>query len=134
MKMEVKHLGGLKFEVQARDQTFTVDLPADSGGTNQGPTPPELFCASLATCSGVYIADYCERVGLPYQGMKISVEWALLDKPKRISAVAIKVDMPENLPEPRRKAVYRAAEQCMVRNSIVNPVETILGITYPDER
>jgi len=133
MRMEVTHAGGLRFEVRVRDQRFTVDVPEDIGGSNRGPTPTELFCASLATCAGVYIAAYCASAGLPYEGFSISADWEVLEHPKRIATVNLKVDMPAPLPADRQKAVFRAAHQCLLHRSIANAVQIDLEIRYPEE-
>lgn len=131
MSMDVTHTGGLQFEVKVRDHRFTMDTPEHIGGSNQAPTPTEMFCASLAACAGLYLADYCARAGLPHEGFTAGVDWEVGDKPKRIRTLSIKVEMPHPLPEARQKAVYRAAHQCLLHRTVGDVLDISLEIEYP---
>src|SRR6266508_5013874 len=52
------HLHGDAYEIQIRGHRLTVDQPVEAGGANLGPTPTELFAASLAACVGVYAGRF----------------------------------------------------------------------------
>lgn len=48
--LSVAHQAGDRFELQVRGHRLLCDQPPGRGGTDQGPTPTELFVASLAAC------------------------------------------------------------------------------------
>lgn len=47
MEVRVEHLGGVQFEITARQHRIVSDQPAENGGFDEGMTPPELLLASL---------------------------------------------------------------------------------------
>lgn len=66
-----------KLAVSARDFTFFIDEPADSGGTDTGPNPPEYALASLAGCMNIVIQMIAKERGLEVRGLKLTVKGAL---------------------------------------------------------
>lgn len=117
MSMKVKHLSGLKFSAKVRNHEIISDQPSPTG-EDSGPTPPELFISSLATCIGVYVVDYCKRAGLPYEGLTMDAGWEKATNPGRIGRIEIKVNLPGKVSEEREKAILRVAEHCTVHNTI----------------
>ncbi len=49
-RVDLKRIDHLKFEARKRDFVFTVDEPAERGGTDQGPNPLAYFMAGAASC------------------------------------------------------------------------------------
>ncbi len=47
--IEVRHRGGDRFMVGIRGHELTVDQPIRDGGSDEGPTPTELFVAGLSS-------------------------------------------------------------------------------------
>ena len=43
-------IGGDAYTISVRGHVLRVDQPTDAGGGDTGPTPTELFVASLAAC------------------------------------------------------------------------------------
>jgi len=62
MEVIVEHLGGVQFEIKARQHRIACDQPAENGGFDEGMTPPELLLASLGSCAGFYAAQYLKKV------------------------------------------------------------------------
>jgi uncharacterized OsmC-like protein len=42
----------MSFETTLGNHRLLIDVPASMGGKDRGPTPPELFVASLGSCGG----------------------------------------------------------------------------------
>lgn len=116
--MLVKYEGGLKFTAEARGHKIAVDQPEAAGGADQGMTPPELLAASLGSCIGVYIVEYCHRARINCEGMTIDVAWEKASDPARIGRMRAIVDIPEGIPETRRSAVRRVAEKCLIHQTL----------------
>ena len=80
-QMDIEYKGGFEFVARSRDHILTIDLPAESKGSDRGMTPPELLVASLASCVGMYALFYCHAQEVPTEGMKIVASYE--DAPER---------------------------------------------------
>jgi uncharacterized OsmC-like protein len=115
----LKHQKGLCFSVQVRGHRFLVDMPKDSKGLDQGPSPADLLAASLGACMGMHMALYSQTAGLSCEGMEMNLVYNLTEEQgrKRIQTVTIDVSLPGD-PGNRRDALLRAAQNCIVRNTL----------------
>ena len=127
MAIEVRHEGSDRFEIEIRGHRLVVDQP-DTGDV--GPTPTELFVASLASCAAFYAGRFLSRHGIVPEGLGVSCAFEMAeDRPARVSAIDLRVALPPGFPaelEPRLRAVV---ERCTVHNSIVAPPTVSLELT-----
>ena len=121
MEMKIAYRGGKKFLVACRGHQLIVDQPAEKEGHDEGMTPPEIFVASIATCMGVYVANYCKNVGLNPNDMLISVQWEQATNPARIGSIRVEIKLPKMESREREDAILKVAEHCLVHNSILQP-------------
>ncbi|WP_405653212.1 OsmC family protein [Streptomyces sp. NBC_00019] len=70
-RLEVTHVANRAFAVFVRDHELTVDQPVEAGGDNDGPTPVELFVASLASCVASGAARFLQLLGQPYPHLRV---------------------------------------------------------------
>jgi putative redox protein len=126
----IKHEGGLCFSVQVRGHRFLADMPKDSQGEDRGPSPADLLTAALGACMGMHMVLYCQTAGINSQGMEMSVVYNLVEEKghRRISVVTGDVTLLQD-PGPRKAALLRASENCIIRNTLVNPPKIDLEIT-----
>lgn len=118
-EIRAEHLAGDAFELVIRDHIVTVDQPRASGGGDLGPTPTELFVASLAGCVGFYAERYLRRHDLPDGGLSVRGAFAMSDdRPDRVASVELEVRLPVGIPKERLVALSRVVEHCTVHNSI----------------
>jgi uncharacterized OsmC-like protein len=118
-EIRAEHLSGDAFELVIRDHVVTVDQPRDAGGGDRGPTPTELFVASLAGCVGFYAERYLRRHDLPEDGLSVLGSFAMSDdRPARVVSVELEVRVPAGIPKERLAALGRVVEHCTVHNSI----------------
>jgi putative redox protein len=115
----LKHEKGLCFSVQVRGHRFLVDMPKESKGEDRGPSPADLLAASLGACMGMHLALYCRTAGLSCEGMEINLVYNLVEEQgrKRIQTATIDVSLPQD-PGERSAALLRAAQNCIVRNTL----------------
>ena len=115
----LKHEKDLCFSVQVRGHKFLMDMPRESKGQDQGPSPADLLAASLGACMGMHMALYSETAGLSCEGMEMNLVYNLVEEQgrKRIQTVTIDVVMPQD-PGERTAALLRAAQNCIVRNTL----------------
>lgn len=110
MQARTRYLGGRRFDTEVGRHTFTTDH------TGAGPTPPDLFVASLAACIAIYVTGYCERVGIDVTGLAVDLE-ASKDQ-HRMSGFSVRVRLPNATLGTRAAALQRVAEACLVHETI----------------
>ncbi|HVO99278.1 MAG TPA: OsmC family protein [Bryobacteraceae bacterium] len=118
MEVLAEYLGAAKFEVAARGHKLICDQPIDSGGTDEGMSPPELMLASLATCAAYYAAQYLSTRKLPVDGLNVRVTAEKGGQPARLTSFQIHVCTPQ-LEERHRIGVVRAVKTCLVHNTLL---------------
>ena len=118
-----------EFAVLIRDNLVHVDQPIEAGGGDAGPTPTELFVASLAACAAFYARRYLARHGLPADGLEVTATYTMSDRPpSRVTGIEVHIRPPSTISEHRRKALLAVAEHCTVHNSIVRTPEIRIDI------
>jgi uncharacterized OsmC-like protein len=123
-RAEIKYIGGKKFSAQNRTHTVIIDQPEDSGGQDNGPTPPELFIDSLGSCIGVYVLAFCKNTGVNPDGMKIILDWEkATDKPARIKKINARIELPKADVGARKAALLKVAESCLIHETIKHQPE-----------
>ncbi|GAA1131247.1 OsmC family protein [Nocardioides aquiterrae] len=126
--LHVEHLGDDRFEIVVRGHRVLVDQPLEAHGGDRGPTPTELFVASLASCVAFYARRYLRRHGLPEQGLAVSTDYAMASGPARVGSLRIRIDLPDGVPEERRAALLGFASHCTVHNSITREPEIVVEL------
>src|SRR6202158_6457763 len=99
MNVIVEHLGGVQFEIKARQHRMACDQPAENGGFDEGITPPELLLASLGSCVGFYAAQYLRKHKLATEGTRVRVTAEKLKDPARIDNFHIEIETASPLAE-----------------------------------
>lgn len=119
MELTVSYLGDLKLQAEVRGHQVLCDQPRDAGGTDQGMTPAELFLVSIAACAGHYAAYYLKTRNLPAAGLKVHLSCEKQAQPARLDQFVIRIVNPAPLSEKDTEGVKRAAEKCLVKNTIM---------------
>ncbi len=129
MQVTVEHLGAVQFQIKTRTHTVVSDQPADSGGFDEGMTPPELLLASLGSCAGYYAAQYLRKHKLATEGTRIRVSCEKVKDPRaRLDNFVIEVDTPVELTSDQRHGVEDAIEHCLVHNTLLRAPKISLKV------
>lgn len=132
-EIRAEHLTEDTFVLGIRGHRVVVDQPKDAGGDDLGPTPTELFVASLAGCVGFYAERYLRRHGLPDEGLCVKGSFTMAeDKPPRVASVALRVIPPAPIPAERMVALQRVVEHCTVHNSLHFEPDVSITVLEPD--
>lgn len=127
--VDVGHIDGDAYEIRVRGHRVRVDQPLDAGGADTGPTPTELFVASLAACVAFYAGRYLARHGFDRAGLTVRSEYEMAaDRPARVGAIRIWVSPPAGFPADRLPALAAVASHCTVHNSLTDAPEITIGI------
>jgi putative redox protein len=121
LKIAVDFPGGRRVDARLRGHTVPTDQPLESGGTNEAPSPSELFFVSLATCAGYYALRFCESRDLSMAGLGVELEVERPGGHGPIELVRMRVTLPEGFPERYRAPLLRAVDQCSVKKFVLTP-------------
>ena len=86
MGISVDWASGDSFVIDVRAHFLTVDQPYADGGQDLGPTPTELFVASLAGCVGFYAERFLRRHGIAPDGLRVECDFEMASGPRGSSA------------------------------------------------
>lgn len=64
---------GLVQEIAVGSHLLRSDEPVDLGGTDAGPTPYDLLCAALGSCTSMTLAMYARRKGWPLERVEVRI-------------------------------------------------------------
>ena len=117
-KIRTEYRGEMLFESTVDGQPLTVDVPAAMGGSGRGPTPLELFIASLGSCVAALVANYCHNIEIDTGGLSVDVSYSKADDPTRLAAVRVDVNLPYGDLRGREQSLLRVAEHCPVGKTI----------------
>ena len=122
-----------------RGHKVVVDQPKETGGTDTGPTPLELFFFSLAGCIGSVGRISAMQKRLPLRSLRITVEGELdvdgvLGKPidGRIGfeGITVKVQVDGDMtPEEKESFVQELDSRCPISENLLNatPLRVVLA-------
>ena len=117
MEMKITLAGGKRVEADYFGLKIATDQPVQAGGEGLAPSPFNLFLASIGTCAGIFVAGFCQKRGLPTEGIRI-VERLHHAEDGSLSGVDLDIEVPAAFPEKYRDALVRVADQCSVKRAI----------------
>jgi len=127
--MDVRFVAGEAYEATVRGHRVLFDQPTDHGDTDGGPTPTELFVASLAACVAFYAGRYLTRHGYSRDGLAVSAGYEMAsDRPARVGNIRLTVRVPADLPSQRWAALRAVVSHCTVHNSLASPPSVTIDL------
>ena len=118
----VEHTTGTKYVATVRGHEVRVDQPLAGGGTDEAPTPVELFVVSLATCVAYFAGQYLERHGVSRAGLAVHAEYRKTDRPPaRVASINLRLIVPAGLPVGLGKRLHAVVSHCTVHNTLREP-------------
>ncbi|MDP9281895.1 MAG: OsmC family protein [Chloroflexota bacterium] len=117
-RIELVHEGGTRFRADIRGHRVIFDQPPESGGEDRGPTPTEMFVASLAGCVGYHAERFLERHGKSTDGLGVHATFVMGERPARVVSVDLAVVVPPGLEDALRAPLLAVVEHCTVSTSI----------------
>lgn len=128
MEIQVEHLGGVQFEIKARQHTIASDQPVENGGFDEGMTPPELLLASVGSCVGFYAAQYLRKHKLATEGMIIRVTADKAADPARLDNFRIALEIPGEMSQRDLEGIEEAARHCLIHNTLLHPPKISIDV------
>jgi ribosomal protein S12 methylthiotransferase accessory factor len=123
--------GGKRVDTQIGPHVIRTDQPAANGGEDTAPAPFGLFLAAIGTCAGIYVAGFCQKRGLPTEGIRLRQRNHFHAESGVLARVELDIEVPPSFPDKYRDALVRVADQCAVKKAIqaqpVFEVKTVVG-------
>ena len=116
MDMIIEFPGGSR--VDAHFGPFVVQT--DQLPDVTAPTPFALFLASIGTCAGYYVQEFCRKRLISTDGLRI-IERTHAGPNGMIERISLEIELPADFPEKYRESVMRAAELCTVKKHLEHP-------------
>jgi putative redox protein len=130
-EMTVTFPGGKRVDTRIGAHVIRTDQPVSNGGEDSAPSPFNLFLAAIGTCAGIYVAGFCQKRGIPTEGVSIRQRNHVDSETGVLARVELDIQVPATFPERYREALVRVAEQCAVKKAIqaqpVFEVRTVLS-------
>ena len=130
MDIAVRYAGGRRVEARVKDHVIVADQPVLQGGEGSAPSPFDLFLASIATCAGFYVYDFCIHRDIPVDDMGLIMRTDRDPTTKMLTSIDIEVQLPADFPKKYEPAVLRAVDLCAVKKHLVDPPEIRTYATY----
>jgi ribosomal protein S12 methylthiotransferase accessory factor len=113
--------GGARVDAHFGPYTVCTDQPPQGGGEGSAPSPFALFQASLATCAGIYVLNFCRQRDLPTEGIRLTQRTVPDPATGMVGRVELEILVPPTFPEKYHDALVRTASQCTVKKHIEHP-------------
>jgi len=125
-----EYKGDALFQTELGSHTLKIDVPESMGGKDRGPMPPQLFIASLGSCVGVLVRDFCVHHGLESKGLTVNVSYEFAKHPNRMTDIIVDVALPnaDCNDDCTRKALEHVAAHCPVHETIATLSEVKFNI------
>jgi putative redox protein len=117
MKATASREKGFRHVVKVRSHDVTVDEPAESGGTDAGPSPQELLAASLASCTAVTMEMYAQRKGWTLGDVEVAVDYTPAERgcPTRFR---LTLRLPDDITDEQAERLQVIAAKCPVHRTL----------------
>ncbi|MCB9878604.1 MAG: OsmC family protein [Planctomycetes bacterium] len=119
--VEVAFPGGKRVSARCGAHQVTTDQPVVHGGDDSAPSPFELFFASLGTCAGYYVLEFCRSREIPLDGVRMTQDYTRCPETKRVTDVRLSITVPPTFPAKYHAAVAQAAGRCAVKKLLEHP-------------
>jgi len=108
--------------VDAHYSGFTVPTDQPSAtSSGSAPSPFDTFLASIGTCAGFYVLNYCQQHGLPTEGIRILERTHRSQETGLVERIELEIQVPPSFPEKYHSALVKSAELCAVKKHLEHP-------------
>ena len=119
MEMSIDFPGGNRVDAHFGDFIVKTDQPPEA----TAPTPFATFLASIGTCAGIYILEFCQKRDLPTEGIHIVQRMHTDPVTRLVGKIDLEIQVPPTFPEKYIPALVNSAELCKVKKHLEHPPE-----------
>ena len=129
--VKVSFPGGKRVDAQVKEFAIETDQPVYQGGDGSAPAPFDLFLASLATCSGIYVLSFLQQRNIPTDDLSLVMRSEVDKETKMIKTIFFDIQVPPDFPEKYHNAVIKAVNMCAVKKHMENPPDFKVQVVQP---
>lgn len=126
MDMIVTFPGGKRVDAQYKGFSIRTDQSLQEGGEASAPEPFDLFLASIATCAGIYVLEFCQYRSIPVENIRLVQKIERNVETRMVEKITITLFVPPEFPTKYKNAVIRAAQLCSVKKHLYQPPEFLM--------
>lgn len=115
MEIMIDFPGGQQVDAHLNGLTITTHQDGSA------PTPFHLFLASMGTCAGIYVLNFCAQRGIPTEGVRVVQRLSANPISHMVEDVELEIQVPPSFPQEYFDAVVRAAQLCAVKKHLEKP-------------
>jgi len=121
MEMDVTFPGGARVDASFDGFAVKTDQSPENGGEGSAPAPFELFMASIGTCAGIYVLNFCRHRSIPAEDIHIRQRVELDPKTHLARAINLEILLPPDFPRKYARALVNMVKLCSVKKNIESP-------------
>jgi putative redox protein len=118
----------MRHEIHIGRNSLIADLSAEEGGEGSGPTPHDLYDASLGACKALTVLWYAKRRDIPVEGIEVSVERDGSQERTGTYRLKTELSLTGDLSATQREELLHVAQKCPV-HKLMTEVTTEISTT-----
>lgn len=126
--ISIKRGSGTDVTIHIRGHEITSDRSSAEGGNDLGLSPTEMLVASLGSCISMVVFQFCKRHGYNEDPVEVNLTYEMSSNPNRISAIAVDLEIPGDIPAAKKDIILNLAKKCPVHQTLMNPPEIDIDI------
>jgi putative redox protein len=119
---------GTRHILQVRAHDIPIDASPDAGGEDAGPTPHDLYDASIAACKALTMLVYARRKGMPVENIEVTVDRDASEERQGLYRLKTALRVTGALDEAQRAELMRVAGKCPIHRlmtEVKTDIETV---------
>jgi hypothetical protein len=126
MKLLVRHLDGLRFQVISGEHAIGVDAALQDGGAGTALSAPQLFAGAVGACILEFVANSCRLNGLLIERLSLEMACEEAVQPRRIAAIQATIHIEPEPPENVRSRLLGVAMHATLLNTLVHSPDVVV--------
>ncbi|MGA2550872.1 MAG: OsmC family protein [Burkholderiaceae bacterium] len=112
--------GKLAYTIGMGTHALSVDATHAEGGDDLGPSPHDLFDASLAACTALTVTMYAQRKGWLLEEARVTVERDSSQESQGVYRLDRRLELIGSLDAEQRERLLQIAERCPIHKLMMH--------------